>query len=131
MRVLLIRHCDKLNAETADRDRGLSERGLAQAIALEEKLRRRGVSPDHYFTSSSAHALETAKHLRQQCGRHAGLAQLDSLTPGKDASRPVDVVDSLLDEAGSFDAEVVALIGHEPRLSQLLARMTGRRLHPL
>lgn len=138
MQILLVRHGKKdTGGPTLDADRELSDEGKADARDLARKLKRVGLIPDFYFTSASRHAVITAQELMAELGADAvSPVELDTLTPGQNDPRPADVVDALLDEALEKGAEyrgdtVLAVVGHEPRLSQALARMTSCRVHPL
>jgi phosphohistidine phosphatase len=115
MRLLLLRHGDAEPGDGDDDARRLTPKGERQAVAAGEALVVLGIGLDACLSSSRVRAAETA---RLVCG-------------------PTGIDFELTDElrGGRIDAPALAagrgavlLVGHEPDLSDEVARLTGGRV---
>lgn len=137
MRVVVIRHGEKGELPGKDeKDWPLSEDGTVRVGGVVETLLRVDLLPRIYLTSRWEHARQTAEILA--AGRASELpfrvVGVDVLTPKTEEEK--FSVSGLLEEATNQgvdleESEIVALVGHEPRLSMLITRMTGKRIRPL
>jgi phosphohistidine phosphatase SixA len=128
MRVVLVRHGEKAALDNVEDDRQpLSSDGEQQVRSLARILRRLDVRPDIYLTSKHEHAVATAALLASQLSEPAiaDVKQVAALTPRSTTS----TFEEILEEAETLgvpfrDFREVALVGHEPRLNQLITRLT-------
>jgi phosphohistidine phosphatase len=111
----LIRHAQAEEARDGllDSERGLTSKGHAQAERLAHTLARLEVQYDAIITSPRKRAYQTAKKLRH---RARTLEQNESLTGPPDAA----LVEHLRTRAAN-GAAAIALVGHEPFLSELVS----------
>jgi len=118
----VVRHGEAGPADAGgDRGRHLSAGGVARVEELAEQLARERWKPDRVFSSPLVRALETASILARAAGANAPeIAPLEALEPNAD---PEDIEDAL--EARGAVTGHVALVGHQPLLGRLLARLTG------
>jgi phosphohistidine phosphatase len=119
MRVFLIRHGKASPAEDwrgADRDRPLKPRGERQARWLAEQIGARPESerPSIILSSPYRRAIDTARVLHEAWG--CELREDRTLEPPHDA----DEVDALLAEHQAAEPGVLALVGHNPLLEDVL-----------
>lgn len=119
MRLILVRHAEAVPREAdgvrSDFDRELTDHGRAQAAALADALKARGLAPGAVLTSPLVRAVQTAGPLAA------------ALTPGKEAVvtewlaqdglRPKKLSRFVIEQA----ADPVVLVGHEPDLSEYAA----------
>jgi phosphohistidine phosphatase len=123
--LLLIRHGIAENPLPGQRDadRALTEEGWTRTRAAMKGLVARGYVPTRGYTSPYRRAAETMTCLQEAAGPFPMETRLDLLPEGRPA-----VVDlwlrSLLAEAG--DGTVLALISHQPFLSELVFHLSGR-----
>lgn len=133
MTLLLVRHGERVPADGAgDHAAPLKPSGRAQAAALAGALACAGLGADLFVTSRYAHAIETADILaaeqaRREGGDTARVVAVPAFTPHS----PTETLEQILaDVRGQAQdpARVsrLAFVGHEPRLSQLFQRLTGR-----
>ena len=121
--VYLVRHA--IAAERGsdwpdDTQRPLTSRGAARFRQVVAGLAALGVSIDEILTSPLVRAQQTADLLAQGLtdAANRGLCR---------RSRPTAPLKALLDEiATRADREALALVGHEPGIGELAARLTGR-----
>lgn len=111
----LIRHAQAEEARDGlpDAERSLTTKGHAQARRLARALVQLGVQYDAIITSPRKRARQTAEILRHQT---RVLEQNESLTGPPDAA----VVEHLRSRAAD-GTTVIALVGHEPFLSELVS----------
>lgn len=111
----LIRHAEaeEIRDELPDGARALTAKGQAQARRLARILSRLDVHYDAIISSPRKRALQTAQQLRHSART---LEQHESLTGPPDAG----VVEYLQTQAGN-GMTAIALVGHEPFLSELLS----------
>jgi phosphohistidine phosphatase len=124
MDLYLIRHAEAVSREDeqfADEDRPLTENGRGQARALAKALVARGIQFDAVFASPLIRARQTAEELLQNM--HGPLAELEFCNHLKPGGKFRKLTRFLVGLAG----ESIALIGHEPDLSELAGRLIGSR----
>jgi len=117
MKLLLIRHADALDGLDDDA-RPLSERGLKSMGRVVRGLLRMGLEVDHLVHSPKLRAVQTADLVADLVRAEGSTAVLDGLAdaPGK----------ALLAHLGAQDG-TVAVVGHEPHLTSLLAWLVAGR----
>ncbi len=113
-------HCARMKVR-ADAATPLSSDGRRASETLAVTLDRLDVHPDVVITSAFAHALETAECL----GKSPVLA--DTLLPVKGVPLSLTEVSHRCPD----EARTIVVVGHENRLSQLVAAATGERIRPL
>ena len=120
--LLILRHAksDWGDSSLDDHERPLSARGVGDAPRVGELLRQRSTVPDTIVTSDALRARTTAKAVADAAGYPRDLV----LEPALYLANPDDilaVLSSLSDDAG----ETVMIVGHNPGLEELIARLTG------
>jgi phosphohistidine phosphatase len=122
MRLLIVRHAVALPRGTkgiADTERPLTPEGKARFKQSARGIAKLLDRPDVVFTSPWLRARETAAILAKAWGRIEPV-ELPALAGG-----------SFEEQAAALDrlhrAALVAIVGHEPHLSSLLARLIGAR----
>ena len=120
----LIRHglaAERGDAFPDDSKRPLTSRGIARLRKEARALAKLGVSFDQIVTSPLVRARQTADVFAQTLNPHPPLAISDALAPG---GTSVAVIEDL----GRFERRArVALVGHEPNMGELAARLLGTR----
>jgi phosphohistidine phosphatase len=104
-----------------DTKRPLTEHGATRLRKSMRGLARMGVSFDVVLTSPLVRARQTADVVAAECVPRPHVAVVESLAPG--GSHPAVVADL---EKQSRRARI-ALVGHEPDLGELAARLAGSR----
>ena len=120
--LLVLRHAKSSwdDSRLDDHDRPLNDRGEADAPRVGEFVRASDLMPDAIISSDAVRARSTAEAMAAAAGfpgtilleprlYHAGVAEI------------VDVLASVVDE----DVETVMIVGHNPGLEELVARLTG------
>lgn len=132
MQFILIRHAAREHARgVEDRKQRLDEAKAKEIAVLKRALSKLGVTPTVCLTSSYVHAKHTAARLLEELkATHVVPQELESLTPGSKKDGILDFLDEVFATALTSNA-VVLVVSHEPRLSQLLSRMTKHRPPPL
>jgi phosphohistidine phosphatase SixA len=138
MKLILLKHGRR---NPADRDlddpaQGVDPAELPRIAAVREWLLVERLAPRQILTSHHRHARETAEVVR--CPRTRSIVAVTGLTPGTDEQQ--FSLEAILVEAAQkgvswAHAEILMLVGHETRLSQLAECLTGvprpRLLHHL
>jgi phosphohistidine phosphatase len=107
-----------------DTKRPLTDRGTARVRQAARGLARLGVSFDVVLTSPLVRARQTADIVASAFDEKPHVSQIESLAPG---AAPA----ALLADLGKHARRVrIALVGHEPGIGELAARLIGAR-HPL
>jgi phosphohistidine phosphatase SixA len=138
MKLILLKHGrrDPAHAHLADAEQGLDPRELHRVEAVRGWLDAEAIAPRRILTSRHRHAVDTAHAVR--CARTRTVVEVSGLTPGTaEAAFSLEAI--LLEGAAAGlswpDDDVIMLVGHETRLSQLAARLLaqprGRYLHHL
>lgn len=122
MRVLLVRHAEAVEQEDfpgSDLERPLTPAGRRVANQAFRHLARAMKRPDLIVTSEAVRSRETAEILRKAFGRtKARVSAL--LNPGAEFRQFRVLLNELPANVAS-----VALVGHEPDLSRIVARAVG------
>jgi phosphohistidine phosphatase len=123
--LLLLRHAKSSWADPAldDHDRRLNERGRRDAPRMGDLIRVRRLSPDVIISSDAVRARLTAEAVAQTA-RCSGKIQLDPRLYLADPGSIVNVLRTLPDS----NADTVMVVGHNPGLEDLIAKLTGE--HP-
>jgi phosphohistidine phosphatase SixA len=131
---ILIRHGERVHDGGEDDSTRLTEQGRMEIGELRDKLAFYGFEPAVYFTSTYAHAIESGQLLAERSDEEkaAPVIELNSLKPGGQ----MDKLNEILMEASNRiddleSCKVMAFIGHEPSMSQLLTRLTSKRFRNL
>jgi phosphohistidine phosphatase SixA len=134
MKILLIRHASKmLNDTHKDEETPLSDQGKVESWQRGDLLARMNMRPTLYLTSSHKHALQMGVLLTAQLDGNTKrpVINLPALTPHSETETWEELIDETVARGIDLrDHDVVALIGHEPRLSRLFLRLTGKRTRP-
>lgn len=119
--LLLMRHAEAEHGRGTDYERGLTERGRAQAEAVGRLLSRLGHVPDRVICSA-------AERTRQTLDGVLG-AMESALRPEVDYSEDAYSagVDTLLELVSRVDADArtVLVVAHNPTVAQLAAEFVG------
>lgn len=124
MKLLLIRHADAGERDAQrwpdDRDRPITEKGEQRQEKMAKRLRKLGLKPVLLLSSPWKRAWQTAEITAEVLGCHAPVAS-DPLAASPSLTR----IANAIGHRGADD--VVALVGHEPWMSELAARLlTGQ-----
>lgn len=121
MRLLIVRHAaavERGSGGFADDDRPLTPEGERKFKEAAKGAARLFDAPAAILTSPLPRALRTAEILRDAFGESVPLKATTTLSYGT-----FEELETLL---GSHDDDaLVAIVGHEPTLSELLARLVG------
>lgn len=139
MKIILIKHAerqknpDQRRDRQIDRHQPLTPAGVEQAHDLAARLRAKGDTPTLYLTSRNAHARQTAEIVCTDLGGvpSTDVVEIDALTP----FHPTECCYQILEQARTSGHDprlhdVVAVVGHYPRLNQLFAHLTWRMAAP-
>lgn len=121
----LVRHAiaaDRGPNHPDDRDRPLTADGLARFKRAVAGLREFDVKLDVVFTSPLVRATHTAELLAAGVGGRPRMEKLDALAPG---GRMTQVLEAIAKY--SKRSHHIALVGHEPDLGELAARLLRSR----
>ena len=122
MQLLLIRHAVAMPRGTsgvADDDRPLTDKGRKKFQAAAAGLRRIVERPDLLLTSPLPRARATAEIAAQAFGRIE--PRNEPALAGDSVSRIITTLEKVA------DSDLVAVVGHEPVLSGVLAHVLGAR----
>ena len=129
--IILIRHGERQHRLPKDQDflEPLTERGRRETCQLKRRLAFYGFGPEVFFTSRYAHASEAGALLAE---RGVPVIQLNCLRPGGPMDKLKQIVTAAHRRGPRLDSyRMIAFVGHEPSLSQLLTRLTSKRFRPL
>ena len=122
MRTLLVlRHgkSSRKHAELSDHDRPLTKRGKRDAPRVGQLLRLRRLSPGAIISSTAKRARRTAEEVAQS-STFNGRVQLEPRLYLADPATILDVI-----RRADAEAKRVLVVGHNPGLEELVARLTG------
>jgi len=124
--LFLIRHAKSSwdDQALADKDRPLNDRGKRDAPKVGERLAKRRVKPDLILSSPAVRALATAQIIARKLDyKRSNIVVNDRLY--------AVAADDLLDVIRQLDDKVerVMLIGHNPELTELAHRFSGKIAH--
>jgi phosphohistidine phosphatase len=105
----------------ADKDRPLNDRGRRDAPKMGKRLAKRRVKPDLILSSPTARALKTAEIIAKKLDYKRKSIVVDDRLYAAEADELLDVIRKLGDEV-----ERVMLLGHNPELSELAHRLSGK-----
>lgn len=120
--LLLLRHAKSSwkNPTLEDHDRPLKKRGRRAAPRMGRLAREQGLTPEIILCSTAVRAVETERLFSEEAEFRGELrleADLYLAEP--------EAILALLAKAGLRGAEKVMVVGHNPGLEELLARLTG------
>ena len=122
MKVLFVRHAiaaDKAGSYGSDMARPLTDEGRARARAAFQRLAEFADRPELIISSQAVRAHETAEIL-SLAFNNVPIRESEFLNPGSDHRRFVELLAPL---HGRHEA--IAVVGHEPDFSSILARVIG------
>jgi len=125
--IYLIRHGaaeQRGEAWPDDSKRPLTEDGMSKLRKSARALKRLGVAIDVIVTSPFVRTRQTAEIFASGLEPHPHLMTAESLTPDG------TIAAVLADLEKQAKRERIALVGHEPGMGELLARLVGSR-HPI
>ena len=123
MKTLLVQRHAKSSwkhPELSDHDRPLNKRGKRDAPRMGRLVAAQGLRPDVVVSSTARRARRTA----EEVARHAGCEGAVQLDRRLYLASPDEIVDVVRGVAGS--ARRVMVVGHNPGLEDLVARLAGR-----
>ena len=120
----VIRHglaAERGNDFPDDNKRPLTARGISRLKAEAKALAKLGVSFDQILTSPLVRTRQTADVLAESMNPKPHVANTDALAPEGSVA-------AVLDELGKYTRRKrIALVGHEPGIGELAARLIGSR----
>ena len=121
MILYVFRHGEAVDASKAliDEWRYLTGKGRKATEAVAHRLVRHGLSACQIISSPLVRAVQTAQIVAQTCGKSANLEISGLLQPGGDLTELVEFVKN-------HPGKRVMVVGHEPQLGMLVARLLGR-----
>jgi phosphohistidine phosphatase len=125
--IYLIRHGvaeERGDAWPDDAKRPLTQDGMSKLRKAARALERLGVSLDVIVTSPLVRARQTAEIIAGGLDPHPHIVTADSMAPGG------TVAAVLSDLEKQAKRSRIALVGHEPGIGELAARLMGTR-HPI
>jgi phosphohistidine phosphatase len=120
--LLILRHAKSswANANMADHDRPLNDRGKKDAPRAGRWLRDQELTPDLIITSSAARALATAEAAALACDYDNEIAVTRSFYHAGPAAY-LEVLAALSEQYGR-----VMVVGHNPGVEELIEQVTGQ-----
>jgi len=120
--LLVLRHAKSSWSESgrADHDRPLNERGERDAPRVGNLVREQGLTPDAIISSDAVRARMTATAVAEAAG-FGGEIRFEPLLYH---AAPDDIL-VVLRAAPESNADTVMIVGHNPGLEGLVARLTG------
>lgn len=124
--LFLVRHAKSSwdDPALADKDRPLNERGKRDAPKVGERLAKAGAKPDLILSSPAKRALTTAEIIARKLGYKRKNIVVDDRLYAVESEVLLDVIRQLDD-----GAECVMLFGHNPELTELAHRLSGKICH--
>ena len=120
--LLVLRHAKSSwkHRDTSDHDRPLNKRGKRDAPRMGRVVAAQGLRPDVIVSSTAKRARWTA----DEVARHSGYEGAVQLERRLYLASPDEIVDVVRAVAGA--ARRVLVVGHNPGLEDLVARLAGR-----
>jgi phosphohistidine phosphatase len=125
--IYLIRHGvaeERGDAWPDDAKRPLTDDGMSRMRKSVRGLARLGIAMDAVLTSPLVRARQTAEIVAAGLSPRPSLVTIDSLAPGG------SFADVIADLEKHVRKTRIALVGHEPNIGELAARLIGSR-HPI
>jgi phosphohistidine phosphatase len=122
--LLVLRHAKSSRDDRTldDHERPLNERGQRDAPRMGEVIREHGLAPDVILSSDALRARQTAE-AAAKAAHYAGEILLD---PRLYDASPADIL-RVLRTVDETNASTVMIVGHNPGLEELVARLTLER----
>lgn len=129
LRLTVIRHAKSSwsHPELADHDRPLNKRGRRDAPRMGERLQARGFAPELILTSTALRARATADVIAEACGVAERVRAKRALYHAE-PDEVLSLVGAVAEKRGVRD---VAVVGHNPGLTELVVWLTGAALDNL
>jgi len=122
--LLLIRHGKAtLQPQFKDFDRPLTGTGENQSRCIADWLKQSAISPDCWLVSAARRTVQTTDIIRLRLGQQD---TVQNVTGNLYLAEADDILASL--QSAPDAASCVALVGHNPGLSQLLMELSGKQL---
>ena len=124
--LFLVRHAKSSweDAELADKDRPLNDRGKRDAPRMAKRVAKRlakyEVQPDLILSSSAVRALETAKAMAKRIGFRRKAILVDDALYRASVDELLSIVRKLAD-----GASCVMIFGHNPAMAEFVRRLSG------
>ena len=124
--LFLVRHAKSSwdDPALADKDRPLNDRGKRDAPKVGGRLAKAGAKPDLILSSPAKRALTTAEIIARKLGYKCKNIVVDDRLYAVEPEALLDVIRRLDD-----GAECVMLFGHNPELTELAHRLSGKIGH--
>jgi phosphohistidine phosphatase len=129
VRLYLCRHAEAVDSAgdpPNDEERWLTDHGRQQAISVGRALHGQGIGFDQILTSRLVRAVQTAEGIAFALHQNRVIAVHRDLAPGGRLGKLLADLESLATPGSS-----VALVGHEPQMSEWGAKLLGRQALPL
>jgi phosphohistidine phosphatase len=107
-----------------DSERPLTAEGERKLWRVAEAMERMELQFDRILSSPYLRARQTAEIIAKAFDLHKVLQNTDALEPGGDHKRLVHLLNEI-----KCDSQSVLLVGHEPSLSELVARLVSGGTH--
>ena len=124
--LLLIRHGIAEDSKGPDAERALTAEGWEKTRAAMKGLVKRGYTPTRAVSSPYRRAVETLTCLKEATPAGFNVGYWDGLRPGGHPGKAEDWLLGQLAQAQEF--EVLAIISHQPFLSDFVRHLTGRSI---
>ena len=124
--LFLVRHAKSSRDDTAlpDKDRPLNDRGRRDAPKMGERLAKRKLKPDLILSSPARRALTTAEIIAKKLDYRIKDIVVDDRLYAGEADDLLRVIHKLGDKL-----ERVMMFGHNPELTELAHRLSGKITH--
>lgn len=121
--LFLVRHAKSSwdDPSLDDKKRPLDDRGKRDAPKVGKRLAKAGAKPDLILSSPAKRALTTARIIAKELGYKRKNIVVDDRLYAAEADVVLDVIQRIAEEAGC-----VMLFGHNPELTELAHRLSGK-----
>jgi phosphohistidine phosphatase len=124
-RLTLLRHAKSSwnNPSLDDRDRPLNKRGERDAPMMGQRLLKKSTRPSLILTSPAKRARQTARLIAREIGYPIEFLQTE---PDLYLAAPGDMLDVIAQQDNAFND--IVLCGHNPGITELTNRLSGRAI---
>ncbi len=124
MELFLVRHAEAVErSDTLQEEvRWLTPKGRKLTQKAAARLRKKNIRPARIITSPLTRAVQTAELLMAELGKHAELTADSRLAPDSSLEAALELLQQHKEQPR------VVLVGHEPLLSTLAAKLLQREL---